>query len=483
MSEIRVVGCVVGCGVVALAMAGCLYSPEAYEYARVQESLPELWPGGEEVGRRRASPAPADGPLRLTLEEAVERAVADNPDIQIALRRISQAEATLDEANASFLPWVGMDTGYVRTDSPSTFLFKTIDSRSLAPGADFNNPGEAGFWETGVAARYNLFSGGRRIVERWRAETGVSARELEHQIARNALVAAVIRTFHDVQAAEANVRTATASVETVEAELAETRAQFDAGRALKSDVLSLEVRLAEAKDQRIQAENGRNLALAALANLLGGVPDDELELVFDESAGSSLEFDYPQALAEAMEKRPELARARKLVEAAAMKVSSQKTSFLPSVDAEARVYWVDETMSYDADNTNWFAGVQLRWSLFEGGARLARTRRARFELHEMMQADRKAALAVQLDVRTACLAVEEARSRLGVASASVEQAAESLDLVRKQFEGGTATVTRYLEAELMLTKARVRETNARYDLKKAIANTERAIGRFAAGGA
>ena len=91
-------------------------------------------------------------------------------------------------------------------------------------------------------------------------------------------------------------------------------------------------------------------------------------------------------------------------------------------------------------------------------------------------------LEVQLDVKTACLRVEEARSRLDVASASVTQAEETLNLVRRQFEGGTATVTRYLEAELMLTRARMRETNARYDLKKAMADTRRAMGQFAGWG-
>jgi outer membrane protein TolC len=95
----------------------------------------------------------------------------------------------------------------------------------------------------------------------------------------------------------------------------------------------------------------------------------------------------------------------------------------------------------------------------------------------MLEADRAATLAVQLDVKRAWLRRDEARARQDVAGAAVGQAEESLRLVRDQYEGGAATVTRYLEAELMATQARMRATQARYDLRKAEAELERALGR------
>ena len=101
---------------------------------------------------------------------------------------------------------------------------------------------------------------------------------------------------------------------------------------------------------------------------------------------------------------------------------------------------------------------------------------ARSVLDEMLDADRKATLALQLDVKTAYLRLDEARARKEVTRASVAQAEETLSLVRKQYEGGTATVTRYLEAELMLTRARMRDTQALYDLEKSLADVARAMG-------
>jgi outer membrane protein TolC len=49
-------------------------------------------------------------------------------------------------------------------------------------------------------------------------------------------------------------------------------------------------------------------------------------------------------------------------------------------------------------------------------------------------------------------------------------------LVKKQYEGGSATVTRYLEAELDRNQARIRVIVARYDREKARAEVGRAIG-------
>ncbi len=55
-------------------------------------------------------------------------------------------------------------------------------------------------------------------------------------------------------------------------------------------------------------------------------------------------------------------------------------------------------------------------------------------------------------------------------------AAESFNLVRQQFDGGSATITRYLEAELAWNRAGLNETTAYYDWAKAQADIKRSIG-------
>jgi len=367
-------------------------------------------------------------------------------------------------------------------DSPSLHLFKQIDSRTLDPTGDFNFPGTFGSIETGLTLRYNLYNGGRDRLRRWMASTGRDLRQLGLMEARNSLTASVIHAFYDIQAQTEMVATTKISVRTVRAQYDESSAKMELGSALRSDVLSLKVRLAEAEERVIRATNAKKLTLAALANLLGEDADSELSLVADESGewtAGEIPEQYELAVAEALATRPELLQARKVVERAAMQVDSTWRAYLPRADGAARVYWTSTDFDYDADLHNWFAGVTLSWDLFAGGSRQAQVTRARSVLDEMLHADRKAALAVQLDVKTAYLRIDESRARLEVAEATVEHADESLSLVRSQYEAGTATITRYLEAELMATRARMRRTSALYDLKKARADSARAMGWLA----
>ncbi len=118
----------------------------------------------------------------------------------------------------------------------------------------------------------------------------------------------------------------------------------------------------------------------------------------------------------------------------------------------------------------------MNWDVFTGFSTDAKVKKARAVLDQMLAADRKTTQSVQLDVKTAYLRMSEARARLTVAEASVAQAEESLNLVRIQYEGGSATITRYLDAELALNTAGVRETSAFYDWKKAQADIGRALG-------
>jgi outer membrane protein TolC len=118
----------------------------------------------------------------------------------------------------------------------------------------------------------------------------------------------------------------------------------------------------------------------------------------------------------------------------------------------------------------------LDWDLFTGGSTGASVRKAEAVLEEMLAADRKAALSVKLDLRSAYLALEEAQARIQVTRASVAQAEESLRLVKKQYEGGSATVTRYLDAELDRSRTEIRAITALYDREKARADVGRALG-------
>ncbi|MFP4650612.1 MAG: TolC family protein, partial [Desulfobacterales bacterium] len=159
-----------------------------------------------------------------------------------------------------------------------------------------------------------------------------------------------------------------------------------------------------------------------------------------------------------------------------MGLDAARTTYLPSLDLTGRYYFDDSGLDYDRDRENWTAALMLRWDLFTGFSRSARVNHADARVREMMAADRQAVQEVKLDVKNGYLNLEEARSRCRVAESSVEAARESYRLVKRQYENGAASITRYLEAELDRNRAMVRDVSARYDRISAMAEVSRATG-------
>lgn len=412
----------------------------------------------------------------LSVQDAVRLALRNNPDMGVAIARIRQSEATIDEANAAFWPSLSYYTEYVEADAPSVYLFKKIDQRKLPPGADFNDPGQLSNYELGVTGMYNLYKGGRDVLRKKMAVTGLKIQELDRLAVGNALAASVIHAYYSVLATEAFVAIAHASTQTVETQLRIMTIRFNGGAALKSDVLSLEVRLAQARENAIRAENNHKLSLAALANLLGANPDATIRLSGEPWAPSTFFSDYQAALVEALRRRPELLQARHRVVQAAMAVDMEKAGYFPTINAHGTYYYDDAELGFDKNRANWSTGAVFDWNLFSGFSTQSAVEKAKAALEQMYAADRKTTLAIQLDVKTAFLKLSEAKARRSVTQASVAQAEESFKLVKTQYEGGTATITRYLDAELALNTARTRDVSAQYDVKKAEADVGRALG-------
>jgi len=85
---------------------------------------------------------------------------------------------------------------------------------------------------------------------------------------------------------------------------------------------------------------------------------------------------------------------------------------------------------------------------------------------------------VENEVRQTFSTFEQSLERLKVAEAAASSADEALRLVSEQYHGGTATVTRYLEAETDRATASLREIVARFETQVAEAQLLQAEGHW-----
>ena len=477
---------------IALLLTGCGSAPKytvsniRAEYADCSGLSPEYPKSGNP---RVEKPGQASGvsepglTFPLSLPQVIDITLSNNPDLQQAVYRMARAKAAKNMADTAFWPMIGFYTEYTQGDAPSAYLFKTIDQRKLPPNTNFNDPGWFENYETGVQARINLFNGGKDYLGLRMAEKGMEISELDRQAVTNDLTAQVITAFYDLLAAKEFIAIAAESVDTVSEQLRIIRVQYDGGGALKSDVLSLQVRLAQAKENLVQSRNRFKLAKATLANLMGFDPaefSERQDLIAQTSeAPIQIPETYEDGIVQALSQRPELEKVRKQLIKSRMGLDAAKADYLPSVDMMGKYYMDDPEMDYNRDRENWTAGVVFNWDLFTGFSTKARIDQADAMVKEMLAADQQATLGIKLDVKSAYLNREAAEARYKVSASSVESAEESYRLVKEHYKGGSVTITRYLEAELDRNRARIRSTAAFYDKIKANADLARAIGKWA----
>ena len=130
---------------------------------------------------------------------------------------------------------------------------------------------------------------------------------------------------------------------------------------------------------------------------------------------------------------------------------------------------------------NWFAGVTMRWNLFNGGADRRRIDEASHQTAAARAGERQASQAAQLELRQAEASFAAANERIGVAEAAVEHARESLRIVKNRFGAGLTTVQELLRNETALVDAEMRRLRARYDQRIAAVMTELAAGTLTEG--
>jgi outer membrane protein len=415
----------------------------------------------------------------LNLEQLVNLAYERNPDLQAAQERIGQAEAQVAEATAAFYPKVTGAVGYSYTNNPALAFSAIVAQRRYEPTMNINQPGFVENFRPELIGSMSLFRGGQDYYRKKAAELGVEAAELERSALHNRLAASVTAAYYAVLAAPQQVEAARHSLQAVDSELNNARIQHDEGALLKSDVLSLEVRRAQAREAELKALNAVELTRSGLRTLLGLDTSEALEIRESVAKPSSEQRDNLAGLITlALVQRPEMQVAARQVEMREKEVRAEQGGHLPRVNAYASYGINNRTPAFNFNNDNLTMGVNAEIDLFSGGATVARVAGAERKLAEAQAIRERTRLEIEDDVRKAQANLIEAQQRKEVAEAATLSAREALRLVREQYRAGAATVTRYLEAEADQAQSEIREVSARYDALVATAFLQQAIGTW-----
>jgi len=283
---------------------------------------------------------------------------------------------------------------------------------------------------------------------------------------RNELGFEVARAFHTVLKTRQFILAAEGAVDALEASLDIGTRRLDGGTLLKSAVLDIEVRLAQAREDLVRARNASILTRRALRNLLGFEGRDF------EIADAPPVVSVPDV--ENFAPPPELAAARERESAAQAQVRGAKSGYQPRISAFGSVDYNYGHVT-GGDGQSYMAGVLAQWDLWDGYSTRAKVREANANLEIAREEQRKLRLALNFEIEQARLNLEASSERLAVTGKSVEQAVESASLTRKRFEQGLALSTQLIDSEAALLAARVRRAEAESDQHIAVAALRKAL--------
>jgi outer membrane protein TolC len=324
-----------------------------------------------------------------------------------------------------------------------------------------------------------LFTWGKLINNYKQTKLNLQAAEQGLESAKQKLELDVTNAFYGVVLTQEFVKVSEKAVEQVEKHVKTANDLFEAGVATNFDVLRASVQLANVRSQLIKAQNGLRLAKEGFKITLG-LPL-EAEVNVDGQLGyQEQKVDLDELLKLAKENRPDLKQLELQAEAGEKIVSIAKAGNKPNL-----VF----LSNYDATfSTNYEEGVDRDWKkswnltfalnipIFDGLATRARVKQAKSGLNQIQLGKAQLEDGIQLEVKSAYLALQESQSLLDAQKETVQQAEESLRIANLQHENGMITSVQLTDAELALTQAQVNRLQALYDYTIAIAKIEKAIG-------
>jgi outer membrane protein TolC len=422
---------------------------------------------------------PASAQDVLTLEGAIQEALARNGSLRAARAGVDEAAAHASEARAGWGPRISFTESWQRGDQP-VFVFSSLLAARRFTEANFaidalNHPEPTGFFRASIGAEQLLFDGGRQRSLIAGADLRGEMSQLAVEEATAALVAGATQAYGRILIAEAGARAAHTAVESAREDAARAERRRDAGMATDADVLALAAQVATLRQREIDDQAEAAVARAELNRITGSPVDRRFQVAEPPIRTDLSELSLNAALAEADANRPELKRAAAAIKLAEVEGKGAHSALFPQIAAQAALDM--SGTRFNAREPSWIVGGELRWSLSLGGAELARSKAAsQAQIRAAADSDDVRA-SVHVEVLTALQRFEAARARQVVGLTAVNQARERQRIIRDRFEAGMASVVDVLQASSALTDAEAQRIAAVVDAISNEASLRRAIGR------
>ncbi|MBF0586391.1 TolC family protein [Prosthecochloris sp. N3] len=403
------------------------------------------------------------GPVRLSLQDALDMARENNSTLKAAASRVEQAEARYLQTRKAYLPSVELSETMMHTNDPAAVFSYKLRQRVVNPvdlgyTERINDPDALTNFQLGLEVRQPILNldawNGRKAAEVARSSAGY---ELER--AAETIELEVKKAYYALVLSRSNLEAVNRSIEAMSRHDREARKAYSKGLITRSDKLSTGVRLAELNEQKLVIRDEIRNAEDALRFLLRYdddspiVPEDGLEVQREHAAADA---------AVSVDERADLKALEAYTRAAEYRTQMAEAAALPRVNAFVQTNWNDNAFP-GLDEHNWTVGLSVNWMVFDGYETIGKQQEARARELESRYLYEEARDRSRFDIRRASRMLQTAASRIDVARQSLEEARVSLDYIGERYRAGQAMTFELLGREAAYTRALMRLNRARYD--------------------
>ena len=392
------------------------------------------------------------------LQALVDEALAGSPDLAIAMERVRQAEAQVKVAGASLFPV--LSGGYTTRANRSTPGQGTNSSSGLS-----------------LAASYEVDLWGRNAAGVRAAEADLRATTFDRDSARLTLVSGVATAYFQTLSLRGRLATARENLGIAERVLSLVQARARNGAVSPLDVARQEAAVLSQRSALLPLEQQERQTLAALAVLLGRVPEG-FELKAPGLADLSVPSIDPGLPADLLLRRPDLASAEAQLFAGNADLAAARAALLPSIEltGTAGVASTALLAVLNAPVSTLAIAASVLQPIFDGGRLKANVALAESRERELVEGYRKAILTAFADVEQALAAASRLGQREALQAQVQDRAREALRLAEVRYREGADDLLSVLDAQRTLFDAQDQLAQIRRDRLESSVALYKALG-------
>jgi outer membrane protein TolC len=429
------------------------------------------------VGIPASSRAQQANTYKLTLQEAINKALQANLNVLLAASRVDESEGTRQRSmSAALLPRISAQT------------YANMQNRNLnalgisAPGLPLPSVvGPFSNYDARIYAQQNVLD--LATYRTFKAsESAVEAGKLDERDARDLIVRVTAALYLNAQTAASRTEAAQSRVNDSNTLLKLATDKHDAGTATGVDVLRAQVQLANEQQSLLVAQNDLKQAFLTLARNMGMSPGTSFELA-EPLQYRALAQPQPDVLVtQALRVRADYLSLAKQRETLLEQQRANHARYFPKVSLNGNIGGLGRSIG--GMTTTGLIQGQVDFTIFDrdrdGDAMQISSRMKRIDA-QIADLER----GVEQDIRQALLNLDSATQQVNVAQQGQLLAHRELTLAQDRFQAGTANNVEVVTAQDELARADenyimavTRHVDAKSALARALGDTEKNMQLF-----